>query len=262
MGGSAPAAQDAIDASAKMGKLKRAPAPDGPPERSPVAKAAAVSALRETLRLSEAANASERRESARRLSQQAHRFATTEDGLGIERVQIEADVRVRRVLNALRDKDDQLAAATLRIEDLEKQLRLSQEECAKLKKRNSGLEDLLQEKKEELGLSEARSTQRKLEGARTKGLLADSRFDLDLLGSKYERLLDERATVGLSRELVQMARKDMNNEAPDDGSQVTAASFDVVSRLSAGVKASKAAALDAENEVQLDLGGGDISDAD
>ena len=61
----------------------------------------------------EAANAGRNDgKSARRLSQQAHRFATSEDGLGIERVQIEADVRVRRVLNALRDKDDQLATAT------------------------------------------------------------------------------------------------------------------------------------------------------
>ena len=185
-----------------MGKIKRAKTPDGPREQSPVAKAAAVSALRETLRISEAANASERRESARRLSQQAHRFATSEDGLGIERVQIEADVRVRRVLNALRDKDDQLATAHRRIEDLENQLDLSREECAKLKERCLGLEDSLQAKKQELSHSEAVSTQRKMEGARIKGLLADCRFDLDLLGSKYERLLDERATIGLSRATV------------------------------------------------------------
>ena len=190
-----------------MGKIKRAKTPDGPREQSPVAKAAAVSALRETLRISEAANASERRESARRLSQQAHRFATSEDGLGIERVQIEADVRVRRVLNALRDKDDQLATAHRRIEDLENQLDLSREECAKLKERCLGLEDSLQAKKQELSHSEAVSTQRKMEGARIKGLLADCRFDLDLLGSKYERLLDERATIGLSRELVDAARR-------------------------------------------------------
>ena len=236
-----------------MGKVKRAKTPDGPREQSPVAKAAAVSALRETLRISEAANASERRESARRLSQQAHRFATSEDGLGIERVQIEADVRVRRVLNALRDKDDQLATAHRRIEDLENQLDLSREECAKLKERCLGLEDKLQEKKQELSHSEAVSTQRKMEGARIKGLLADCRFDLDLLGSKYERLLDERATIGLSRELVDAARRDIGGSFQDDGSAASSAkSFDVVSRLQAGVKASKAADADAQNEILVE----------
>ncbi|CAH0366728.1 unnamed protein product, partial [Pelagomonas calceolata] len=236
-----------------MGKIKRAKTPDGPREQSPVAKAAAVSALRETLRISEAANASERRESARRLSQQAHRFATSEDGLGIERVQIEADVRVRRVLNALRDKDDQLATAHRRIEDLENQLDLSREECAKLKERCLGLEDSLQAKKQELSHSEAVSTQRKMEGARIKGLLADCRFDLDLLGSKYERLLDERATIGLSRELVDAARRDMGGSFQDDGSAASSAkSFDVVSRLQAGVKASKAADADSQNEILVE----------
>ena len=236
-----------------MGKIRRAKTPDGPREQSPVAKAAAVSALRETLRISEAANASERRESARRLSQQAHRFATSEDGLGIERVQIEADVRVRRVLNALRDKDDQLATAHRRIEDLENQLDLSREECAKLKERCLGLEDSLQAKKQELSHSEAVSTQRKMEGARIKGLLADCRFDLDLLGSKYERLLDERATIGLSRELVDAARRDMGGSLQDDGSAASSAkSFDVVSRLQAGVKASKAADADSQNEILVE----------
>ena len=236
-----------------MGKIRRAKTPDGPREQSPVAKAAAVSALRETLRISEAANASERRESARRLSQQAHRFATSEDGLGIERVQIEADVRVRRVLNALRDKDDQLATAHRRIEDLENQLDLSREECAKLKERCLDLEASVQQKKQELSHSEAVSTQRKMEGARIKGLLADCRFDLDLLGSKYERLLDERATIGLSRELVDAARRDMGGSFQDDGSAASSAkSFDVVSRLQAGVKASKSADADSQNEILVE----------
>ena len=70
---------------------------------------------------------------------------------------------------------------------------------------------------------EAVSTQRKMEGARIKGLLADCRFDLDLLGSKYERLLDERATIGLSRELVDAARRDMGGSFQDDGSAASSA---------------------------------------
>ena len=83
------------------------------PPSSRSGEAGSVAALRETLRIAEAEHSSERREASRRLSQQAQRFATTDEGLRIERVQIAADVRVRRILNALRVKDESRAEQAL-----------------------------------------------------------------------------------------------------------------------------------------------------
>ena len=146
--------------------------------------ATAVAALRETLRISEAEHAAERREAARRLSQQAHRFATTAEGLGVERAQIDADVRVRRILNALREKDEELAEAHKRIEELTEQRRVAREECGRLRERCGEFEVALREEQEKRSRVEQISAERKAQGSRLKGQLADARFDLDVSQAK------------------------------------------------------------------------------
>ena len=174
------------------------------PPSSRSGEAGSVAALRETLRIAEAEHSSERREASRRLSQQAQRFATTDEGLRIERVQIEADVRVRRILNALRVKDESLAEATRRVEELEGLLRLARDDAERSRTRAAELEQVAKDANEHAAHVEAVSRATKLECSRLKGSLADAEFDLDLSTKKYERLLESHAAKNLAHDLVEL----------------------------------------------------------
>ena len=113
-------------------------------------------------------------------------------------------MRVRRILNALRVKDESLAEATRRVEELEGLLRLARDDAERSRTRAAELEQVAKDANEHAAHVEAVSRATKLECSRLKGSLADAEFDLDLSTKKYERLLESHAAKKLAHDLVEL----------------------------------------------------------
>lgn len=172
------------------------------PHHTALETSSSVAALRETLRIAQAEHAAEQREAARRMSQQAQRYAMTAEGFESEKVQIEADIRVRRMLNALRVKEEALSAATRRNDELEELKAHAVEDAARLRARCAELEATVRESSDHATHMESISRATKTECSRLKGQLANANFDLDLATQKYERLLATHTTRDLANDLV------------------------------------------------------------
>ena len=139
-----------------------------------------------------------------------------DEGLRIERVQIEADVRVRRILNALRVKDESLAEASKRIEELEGLLQIARDDAERTRSRVAELEVSTKNAKEHAAHIESVSRATKLECSRLKGQLADTNFDLDLATSKYNLLLESHSAKNLAHDLVEIHLKQAVEDKTDD----------------------------------------------